>query len=75
LASLLRSAGSQERVPETLKALQNSVRQWSTRYAGWMVEYPRSAALWRMWLARAEATDAMLTEMRAAAGGLGVEKA
>jgi hypothetical protein len=73
LANLLRGAGSQGRVPETLEALQNTVRQWMNSYSGWILEYPVSAALWRVWLARTEATEAMLTEMESAAAHLSEE--
>ena len=75
LANLLRGAGVQERVPETLDALQDTIRQWMKIYAGWKVEYPRSTAMWSRWFERAEATDAMLSEMRNAALHFGVEKA
>lgn len=70
LSSLLGGAGSQERIPQTLENLQRIVRQWSRYYAAWTHEYPRSAALWRLWLARTEGTERLLNEMRLEAARL-----
>jgi TorA maturation chaperone TorD len=63
LTSLLRGAGLQERIPETLERLQDIVRQWMGHYKAWTLDYPHSALLWNLWLARADKTQTALIEM------------
>lgn len=74
LASLLRGAGFQGRIPEALKSLQALVHNWTGQYAAWKVHYPHSAGLWRRWLARTEETQRLLGEMHQDAEQLRAEE-
>ncbi len=71
IASLLKSAGMQDCIPQTLGALQGVVAEWVTIYAAWACAYPRSSGLWLAWQKRAEMATELLGEMRrtASAGG------
>lgn len=65
LANLMRGAGMQDRISETLRALQVGVGWWQERYEAWVVDYPRSSFLWRRWLDLAKRSNRLLAIMQA----------
>lgn len=64
LANLMRGAGMQDRISETLRALQVGVGWWQERYEAWVLDYPRSSILWRRWLDLAKRSNWLIAVMQ-----------
>jgi hypothetical protein len=63
LRQLFEAAAATGQLVALLEILGAEASRWRERYETWRRDYPRSAAIWDAWVARLDATRALLASM------------